>query len=119
MTEREKRLANSRARVFKALAHPSRMHIVSMLSSGPKNVGELTTAVGFDISTVSKHLSLLRTAGVVVAETRGRWVYYSLFCSCIPEFINCVDEIVRRTPAPKKRHFIEYQNGGDHQSVRL
>ena len=89
--------------VFKALAHPSRMHIVSMLSGGPKNVGELTEAVGFDISTVSKHLSVLRAAGVVLDETRGRSVYYSLYCSCIPEFIHCVDDIVSHTSCPVYR----------------
>jgi len=104
MTESEKRLAGSRARVFKALAHPSRMHIVSMLAEGPKNVGELTAAVGFDISTVSKHLSVLRSAGVVLDQIRGRSVYYSLYCNCIPEFIHCVDDIVNNAgcPAPRR-----------------
>jgi len=106
MDDNELRLAESRARVFKAMAHPTRMHIVSLLSSGSQNVGELTKAVGFDMSTVSKHLSILREAGVVLDETRGRSVYYSLYCKCIPEFIHCVDEIVMHKACPRTWHFV-------------
>ncbi len=106
MDDNELRLAESRARVFKAMAHPTRMCIVSMLSSGPKNVGELTKAVGFDMSTVSKHLSILRGAGGVLDGTRGPSVYYSLYCKCIPEFINCVDEIVLHKACPRTWHFV-------------
>lgn len=106
MDDNEQRLAESRARVFKAMAHPTRMSIVSLLASGPKNVGELTKAVGFDMSTVSKHLSILREAGVALDETRGRSVYYSLYCTCIPEFIHCVDEIVLHKTCPRTWHFV-------------
>jgi len=106
MDDNEQRLAESRARVFKAMAHPTRMRIVSLLSSGPRSVGELTKAVGFDMSTVSKHLTILREAGVVLDETRGRSVYCSLYCKCIPEFIHCVDEIVLRTACPRTWHFV-------------
>ncbi len=105
MDENERRLAESRARVFKAMAHPTRMRIISMLSQGPRNVGELTKAVGFDMSTVSKHLSILREAGVVLDETRGRSVYYSLYCTCIPEFLHCVDEIVLNKVCPRTWHY--------------
>lgn len=106
MDDNERRLAEGRSRVFKAMAHPTRMHIVSMLGSGSKNVGELTKAVGFDMSTVSKHLSILRSAGVVLDETRGTNVYYSLYCKCIPEFIHCVDEIALREACPRTWHFV-------------
>lgn len=86
--------AVERARVFKAMGHPSRMLILEALAAGAKNVGELTELVGSDISTVSKHLSMLKHAGVVVDENRGRSVYYSLYCSCIPNFMRCVDELI-------------------------
>jgi ArsR family transcriptional regulator len=106
MDDNEQQLVESRARVFKAMAHPARMRIVSMLSSGSKNVGELTKAVGFDMSTVSKHLTILREAGVVLDETRGRSVYYSLYCTCIPEFIHCIDEIVQHKACPRTWHYV-------------
>jgi ArsR family transcriptional regulator len=84
----------ARARVFKAMAHPSRMRIIELLHERSMNVGQLTTAVGSDISTVSKHLLILRRAGIVAAEQRGKRVQYALYCACIPEFIRCVDEVI-------------------------
>ncbi len=71
------------------------MLILEALVDGPKNVGELTELVGSDISTVSKHLTVLKGAGVVLDECRGRSVYYRFNCDCIPSFMNCVDELIR------------------------
>jgi len=100
-------LARNRAKVFKAMAHPSRMHIIELLRESPRNVGELTAALGFDISTVSKHLGILKESGIVSARQQGKSVYYELYCSCIPEFVRCVDEVIAhnictlpRKPAP-------------------
>lgn len=93
MKQARLRRAIDRATVFKAMGHPSRMLILEALAEGPKNVGELTELVGSDISTVSKHLSVLRGAGVVTDEARGRAVYYSLRCDCICSFVRCVDEL--------------------------
>ncbi|MFO7877386.1 MAG: metalloregulator ArsR/SmtB family transcription factor, partial [Desulfovermiculus sp.] len=53
----------SRARIMKALGHPSRLFIVDELSRQDRCVCELTEMIGADISTVSKHLSILREAG--------------------------------------------------------
>lgn len=108
MDNSDEQLAKHRAKVFKSLAHPSRLRIVQNLEAGPRNVGELTDAVGSDISTVSKHLAILRSAGIVIDEARGRSVYYSLYCSCIPEFLRSVDEILAQNSCPahhgRKRH---------------
>lgn len=93
MKQARLRRAKDRATVFKAMGHPSRMLILESLAEGPKYVGELTELVGSDISTVSKHLSVLRSAGVVTDEARGRAVYYSLRCDCIASFMRCVDEL--------------------------
>jgi ArsR family transcriptional regulator len=76
---------NLRTKVFKALAHPSRLIVVEALTKQSRCVGELTDLIGADVSTVSKHLSVLKNAGVVQDE--GAQVYYSrdamrteLFC---------------------------------------
>jgi len=97
-------LAGNRAKVFKAMAHPSRMHIIEVLREGPRNVGELTAIIGSDISTVSKHLGILRDSGIVSATQQGKSVYYELYCSCIPEFVRCVDEVIAHNicPLPRK-----------------
>ena len=85
----------ARARVMKALAHPSRLLIVDELGKGERCVCELTDIVGADISTVSKHLSLLRQAGIVSSEKRGLQVFYRLRCACIPDFFACIESVLR------------------------
>ncbi|MEF3696777.1 ArsR/SmtB family transcription factor [Desulfolutivibrio sp.] len=84
-----------RARIIKALAHPSRLLIVDELSRGERCVCELTELVGHDISTVSKHLSLLKKSGLVVDEKRGLQVYYRLKTPCVLNFFTCIENVLR------------------------
>jgi ArsR family transcriptional regulator len=84
----------ARARVMKALAHPSRLFIVDELSRGERCVCELTEMVGADTSTVSKHLSLLKDAGLVLDERRGQQVFYRLRVPCILNFFGCVEAVL-------------------------
>jgi ArsR family transcriptional regulator len=79
-----------RAKVFKALGHPSRLLMVEALGQGEKCVCELRDLVGSDISTVSKHLTILREAGLVRDERRGTSIYYSLRMPCVTAFLSCV-----------------------------
>ncbi|MCL5271670.1 MAG: metalloregulator ArsR/SmtB family transcription factor, partial [bacterium] len=53
----------ARARIIKAMGHPTRVFMVEELSKGERCVCELTEMVGADVSTVSKHLSVLKNAG--------------------------------------------------------
>ena len=87
-------LYEARAKIIKALAHPSRLLIVDELNSSPRSVGELTEMIGADTSTVSKHLGVLKNAGLVDDEKRGTTVHYSLRCPCILDFIGCVEEVI-------------------------
>ncbi len=81
----------SRARILKALAHPSRLMMVEVLAHGERCVCELTDLVGSDMSTVSKHLSLLKDAGIVQCDKRGLKVFYSLRATCVMDFFDCLD----------------------------
>ena len=71
------------------------MFIVDMLSEGPHCVSELTRMVGADTSTVSKHLSILKHAGILSDRKEGTTVYYSLEAPCLLRFINCVEEVIQ------------------------
>jgi len=82
-----------RAHVIKSLAHPSRIQMVDALSGGEMCVCELTKVVGADMSTVSKHLTVLKSAGLVSVEKRGLNQFYRLNCQCLTEFFCCVDSI--------------------------
>jgi len=84
-----------KANVLKALAHPTRLFIIDELAREERCVNDLTDLVGADMSTVSKHLSVLKNAGVVVAERRGTQVYYSLRSSCVLHFFECIDKVLK------------------------
>lgn len=94
MKQSEIRLYEARANIIKALSHPSRLFIVDMLKIGSRTVGELTEMIGADTSTVSKHLSVLKNAGIVDDEKKGTSVYYSLLCPCILDFISCIEDVI-------------------------
>jgi DNA-binding transcriptional ArsR family regulator len=68
----------ARAAVFKALGHPSRLLMVEALRDRERCVSELTGLVGADVSTVSKHLALMKATGLVASEKRGLHIYYRL-----------------------------------------
>lgn len=91
--ERKKHL-EARAKVLKALAHPSRLLIVEELEAKERCVCELTEMIGADVSTVSKHLSVLKQAGIVIDDKRGNQVFYRLRVPCILNFFGCVESVL-------------------------
>jgi ArsR family transcriptional regulator len=85
----------ARAEILKAMAHPTRLFMMEELAKGERCVCELHEMVGSDLSTVSKHLAILRNAGLVEVDKRGAQVFYSLTTPCILKFVDCVDAVVR------------------------
>ncbi len=85
----------ARARIVKALAHPTRLFIVDELKKGERCVCELTDMIGVDISTVSKHLSILKNAGIIQDDKRGNQVFYTLKTPCIMNFFSCVEAVLK------------------------
>lgn len=91
----------ARAAILKSLAHPSRLLIVEMLEDSPRCVGELRTAIGADITTVSKHLAVLKKAGLVRDRKRGTYSEYTLTCGCVSHFIDCIEKGMTGGEAPE------------------
>lgn len=87
----------ARARIIKALAHPTRLFFVEQLSHGERCVCELNELVDADVSTVSKHLAVLKNAGIVRDEKRGSKVFYSLHTPCVLNFFSCVEGVIQAT----------------------
>ena len=83
--------AERRIAVMKALAHPSRLAIAEALQDGERCVCDLRDLVDADLSTVSKHLTLMRKAGLLDMEKRGLNVFYRLRCPCLMNFLDCLD----------------------------
>jgi ArsR family transcriptional regulator len=93
----------ARARIIKALAHPTRLFIVDALSRGEQSVADLTRMIGADISTVSKHLGVLRGVGLVRDRKDGTHVFYSLQTPCILNFFDCVETTIKSTAEDQLR----------------
>ena len=64
--------------VLKAAADPNRARILKMLERGEMCVCQIVATLELSQSTVSKHLSLLRAAGLVEERKEGRWVHFRL-----------------------------------------
>jgi ArsR family transcriptional regulator len=60
-------------------------------------VCDLRALVGSDLSTVSKHLSVLKNAGIVDGKKRGSQVIYDLRCPCVSAFLICAEKVLRTT----------------------
>ena len=100
MDANRKQILEARAEVFKALGHPSRLAIVDMLAAGERCVCELNESIDADMSTVSRHLAVLRNAGILSSEKRSNQVFYKLECPCITSFYGCVESVINGTGRP-------------------
>ncbi|HEY3414115.1 MAG TPA: metalloregulator ArsR/SmtB family transcription factor [Armatimonadota bacterium] len=83
-----------RSRIIKALGHPSRLMMVDALAKGEICVCDLQAIVGSDMSTISKHLSVLKAAGLVIDRKQGLQVFYRLRVPCITQFFGCVEAVL-------------------------
>lgn len=94
------------AAVIKAMAHPTRLFVVDQLSRHERCVCELTDLIGADVSTVSKHLAVLKAAGIVASEKRGSRIYYNLKMPCVLNFFGCVEAVIK-SDAEERLGYVE------------
>ncbi|MHB9137768.1 MAG: ArsR/SmtB family transcription factor [Victivallaceae bacterium] len=95
MDDKLQAVIDAKAKVLKALGHPTRLFIVEELARGERCVCELVKLVGADFSTISKHLTLLKKTGVVQDDKRGQMVYYTLKVPCILRFMDCIEAVIK------------------------
>lgn len=94
-----------KADIFKALAHPTRLWMVEQLLDGERCVCTFVEGADVDFSTISKHLSILKNAGIVADDKRGKQVFYRLIMPCVVSMLTCVDGVVcRRYPPLSIKH---------------
>lgn len=70
---------------FKALGDPTRREILHLLRDGAKTAGEIGSHFDMTGATVSHHLSVLREAGLISDDRRGKYIYYELNLSVLDE----------------------------------
>ncbi len=96
MTREQKGVLAAKTKVLKALAHPARLWMVEQLDSGEQCVCKLVEGLDLDFSTVSKHLLVLKNAGIVSDDKRGKQVFYSLRVPCVLNFMSCVETVIKQ-----------------------
>lgn len=90
-------LIRMKADILKALAHPARLAIIEFLAaSGERCVCEIAEHIegAGDRTMISKHLSVLRAAGLVTDRKEGLRVFYRLDCPCVARFLLCIKQMV-------------------------
>ena len=71
-------IAELKAAMFRAMAHPPRIRVLETLTAGERSVSELQPEIGIESSHLSQQLGILRRAGLVSSRKEGQSVYYSL-----------------------------------------
>ena len=87
---------HARARIVKALAHPTRLLLLDALQKRDLCVCELSKLAAADQSTVSKHLALLKQVGIVEDRKEGAKTFYRLRCTCLDAFFKCLESTLRQ-----------------------
>jgi ArsR family transcriptional regulator len=96
MIKKEKQLLyQKQAKIASALAHPFRAAILDFLKDGPQCVCDIAEHIVSERSNVSRHLSLMVSAGLLEYEKQGLKVIYSLKTPCVLDFLSCMTECVK------------------------
>jgi len=80
--------------ILKGLAHPVRMSIVEELAAREMCVCDIAEMFHFDRTTISKHLALMKSLGILEDRREGLNVYYSLRMECLAQLLSCVERVV-------------------------
>lgn len=83
-----------RSEIFKALTHPDRLRMLDLLKNRPWCVCELAAEMGISKSVASKHLSQLKSVGIIGLEKHGTRVEYSLLAPCILDMAACAEKAI-------------------------
>ncbi len=86
--------AEVRSKIIKAMAHPTRLMIIEALNEGDKLFSQLFVFFEYDKSTISKHLLVLKNAGIISGKKKGLDVLYRLETKCIMKFLNCINDVI-------------------------
>lgn len=95
MNEKTRKRYEARAKIAKAMAHPSRLLMLDLLQKQEMCVSDLTDEVGADQSTVSKHLAVLKDVGLIDVRKDGTLSYYRVTCGCLDGFFSCLESVLK------------------------
>jgi DNA-binding transcriptional ArsR family regulator len=96
-------LFQKQARIAQAIAHPLRLEIIDFLKDGPQCVCDIAEHIRSERSNVSRHLSLMVSAGILEHRKAGLKVIYKLKCPCILDFFSCISGVLKEQAAENKK----------------
>lgn len=85
---------NQRTNVLKALSNPIRLFIIDEIAKEEKCICEIAQMLDVDLSSISKHVNVLKNAGVIIVEKRGKNVYPKLLCPCVLDLFSCIESVI-------------------------
>jgi len=88
------REAEIRAKIIKAMSHPVRLMMIDLLKTGEHSFSQIFDLFKLDKSTVSKHLLVLKEAGILSSRKDGIDMIYRLDVPCILDFFGCVTAVI-------------------------
>ena len=91
------------ARICKAFAHPGRLRILDLLGQGERGVSELQEALGISKTSISQHLSILKSAGVLATRREGKQIYCSLAMPEVKQACQLIRKVLQAQIAASHR----------------
>src|SRR5436309_10677810 len=92
--------------IFRALADETRRQILDLLRAGPQTSGEIADRFHSSWPTISRHLAVLRAAGLVVTERKGQAIHYelntSVFQDLVQHLVGWIEPFSHAAPAKRR-----------------
>lgn len=92
----KQKLYFKQAEIIKAVSHPVRVAVIDYLAQGEQCVCDIAEYVKSERSNVSRHLSVMVSAGVLESRKDGLQVFYRIKTPCILNFIGCITEVIKQ-----------------------
>jgi ArsR family transcriptional regulator len=106
--------AEIRSRIIKAMAHPGRLTMIAFLKEKDRSFSEVFGLFDLDKSTISKHLSVLKEAGIVSSRKFGTDMICRLEVPCVTDFFDCVTAVIENNVKKQKACLCGVKKTGHH-----
>ena len=101
--KRDMEIFERQARICKAFAHPGRLQILDVLGQGERGVSELQEALGISKTSMSQHLAILKSAGVLTTRREGKQIYCSLAMPEVKQACQLIRKVLQAQIADSHR----------------
>ena len=97
------KIYEKQADIAKSIAHPIRVAVLDFLKTGEQCVCDIAAAVDTERSNLSKHLSVMVSAGVLTSRKEGLKVFYKIKTPCVLKFLGCLKDCLKEQMAEQQK----------------